>query len=394
MTWTNLTELYTNGWDCINHSWSHAATWPFDRDAQIFNNITQVSNMTAGLIVMNNWIRPGGTDSGRYYDAPFDPATYGIKASYDQQYPGTFGTYKAAIDSSFTNYNLTRREIVSTVDTALSDYREQADLVAAASTNGVHWWLSEYTHRVGMPDHYGGSIRFPDFREYMEYLATTYGQNGSDQMWFAGPQTVNEYLKNRDACTIETHRVANVLTIRIDRSQTPTFLSRYALSLTADADQSIAAITISGDVLHTENTSTGLINLDWCASGSAPVELDTDNDGIPDWWEFQYTASITNVNPSATAANGMNTLLQCYIAGIDPTDGNSSFLLTELRALTSGKNLLWPAVSGRVYTVYWTTNLLSGFQLLESNVTGGTFKDAVHGTEENGFYKIEVGLAK
>jgi hypothetical protein len=392
MTWTNLIEIYTNGWDCINHSWSHAATWPFDRDIQILNNIAQVSNMTAGLIVMNNWIRPGGTDSGRYYDTPFDPDTYGIKACYDQQYPGTLGAYKAVIDPSATNYNLIRRSIVSTVDTGLADYREQADLVAAASTNDVHWWLSEYTHRVGKPDHYGGSMRFSDFREYMEYLAATYGQSGSDRMWFAGPQTVNEYLKNRDACAIETNRVANVLTIRIDRSQVPTFLSRYALSLTVDADRSIASITVSGDVLHTENTVTGLINLDWSASASA--EPDTDKDGIPDWWELQYAASITNANPNATAVNGINTLMQCYIAGIDPTDKNSSFKLTEVRPLTSGNNLLWSSVSGRVYTVYWTTNLLSEFQLVGSNLTSGTFTDAVHETERNGFYLIEVELAE
>jgi hypothetical protein len=389
MTWTNLIELYTNGWDCINHSWSHATTWPFDRDAQIVNNIAQVSSMTKGLIVMNNWIRPGGTDSGRYYDEPFDPDSYGIKAAYDQQYPGRWNTYKAAIDPPHTNYNLTRREIVSTTNTVLVNYREQADLVAVASTNGVHWWLSEYTHRVGKPDHYGGSMRFSDFREYMEYLAATYGQNGSDRMWFAGPQTVNEYLKNRDACTIETRQVANVLTIRIDRSQAPVFLSRYALSLTVDTDQPIAEITVSGDVLHTENTSTGLINLDWYVSGSASVGLDTDKDGIPNWWESQYSGGPTSANPNAICSNGINTLLQAYIAGLDPTNSSARFDVTQ-----NPRNVVqWNAVSGRIYSVYFSTNLMAGFQPLETNIpwTRGSFTNPA--TDPQGFYKIDVRLA-
>jgi hypothetical protein len=391
MTWTHLIELYTNGWDCINHSWSHAATWPFDRDVQILNNITHVSNMTAGLIVMNNWIRPGGTDSGRYYDEPFDPESYGIKAAYDQDYPGKWNTYKAAIDPPHSNYNLPRRGIFSTTNTVLTHYREQADLVAAASTNGVHWWLSEYTHRVGKPDHYGGSMRFADFREYMEYLAAAYGKNGSDRIWFAGPQTVNEYLKNRDACAIETHQVANVLTIRIDRSRAPGFLSRYALSLTVDTDQPIAAITVSGEARYSENRVSGLINLEWIP---APVEADTDKDGLPDWWEIRYFASATAANPDDPAANGVDTVKQCYIAGIDPTDPNSFFLLTDLRTLTSGNELRWPSVSGRVYTVYWTTNLLSGFQPVGSNITGGAFTDAIHPGQKHGFYKIGAALEK
>jgi len=44
--------------------------------------------------------------------------------------------------------------------------------------------------------------------------------------------------------------------------------------------------------------------------------------------------------------------------------------------------------------VYWTSNLLSGFQPLESNIawTAIPYSDTNHPGEEKGFYKIEVEL--
>jgi hypothetical protein len=55
----------------------------------------------------------------------------------------------------------------------------------------------------------------------------------------------------------------------------------------------------------------------------------------------------------------------------------------------------WQGVSGRVYTVYWTSNLLSGFQSLGSNIpwTASIFTDTVHSADQNGFYYIKVNLA-
>jgi hypothetical protein len=122
---------------------------------------------------------------------------------------------------------------------------------------------------------------------------------------------------------------------------------------------------------------------------------DTDGDGIPDWWEQQYYGGATNANPNAVCSNGINTVRQAYIAGLNPNDPQSSLLISDFRSLTSGKTFGWDAVSGRVYSVYWTTNLLHGFQPLETNIpwTAGSFTDTVHGASAEGFYKIKVELA-
>lgn len=61
-----------------------------------------------------------------------------------------------------------------------------------------------------------------------------------------------------------------------------------------------------------------------------------------------------------------------------------------------GRAPRWNAVSGRVYSVYWTSNLLNAFQSLETNVpwTGTVFTDAVHGTGNENFYKVKVKLVE
>ncbi len=81
--------------------------------------------------------------------------------------------------------------------------------------------------------------------------------------------------------------------------------------------------------------------------------------------ETQYFGGDTNANPNATAANGINTGLEAYIAGLNPTNPASRFIVSN-----DWKTLGWNAVSGRVYSVYWTTKLLNSFQPLETNTSG------------------------
>jgi outer membrane protein assembly factor BamB/alpha-L-arabinofuranosidase len=117
---------------------------------------------------------------------------------------------------------------------------------------------------------------------------------------------------------------------------------------------------------------------------------DSDGDSLPDDWEQTWFGDL-DADPGDAAANGVNTVEECYIAGLDPTDSGAQFVITDLNS--DGSNLIyWTTASGRVYTIWWTSNLLSGFQALESNVTGGVFTDELHGAENQGFYKIEVEL--
>jgi predicted Rdx family selenoprotein len=111
--------------------------------------------------------------------------------------------------------------------------------------------------------------------------------------------------------------------------------------------------------------------------------------GVPQWWLDQY--GITNVNDTARDAD-LDGLLtwQEYIAGCNPTNKASCFRVTQ-----ESRNVIqWNAVSGRVYSVHWTTNLLSGFQCLRSNIpyTQSSFTNPT--TVPCSYYKIDVRLAE
>jgi hypothetical protein len=114
---------------------------------------------------------------------------------------------------------------------------------------------------------------------------------------------------------------------------------------------------------------------------------DSDADGISDDWERQHGG---NQNPDTVCSNGVNTILQAYVAGLDPKNPNSKFAT----AILPGSVLQWPGVSGRVYSVYYSTNLLNGFQPLATNIpwTAGAFTDTVHNAQSQGYYKIDVEL--
>jgi hypothetical protein len=118
---------------------------------------------------------------------------------------------------------------------------------------------------------------------------------------------------------------------------------------------------------------------------------DSDNDGINDDWERTHGG---NQNPDRTCSNGVNSILQAYIAGLDPNDPTNQFSTSVLRSPTSENVLRWNATSGRVYAVYYSTNLISGFQPLETNIpwSAGCFTDAVHNASGQLFYKLDVRL--
>jgi len=116
---------------------------------------------------------------------------------------------------------------------------------------------------------------------------------------------------------------------------------------------------------------------------------DVDADGLADFWEMIYRGGRHFTDPNTSCSNGVNNLRQAYVAGLDPNDPDSEFLTDIL----PGTVLQWqPCVSGRVYTVQWSTNLLEGFQPLETNIpwSAGGFTDSVHNARGQLFYKIDV----
>ncbi len=241
-------------------------------------------------------------------------------------------------------------------------------------------------------------ILYPDGRIVYQYQTL----NGNISSCTVGLQADNAAGPVTQVAYNESY-LKNSLAIEFTPPEEP-WLSYTPLSGSVSPGSSTSVIVTASATSLTEGVYTALATI---ASNdpetpaiSLPITFtvltdDTDSDGLPDVWETQYFGDATNALASADPDGDDYTNEEEYVAGLNPTNADQ-FVMTQLDgqgAALEDLVLRWPAVSGRVYTIYWSSNLLSPFSLLQSNVTGGVFTDSVHSAGEDGFYRIEVDLA-
>lgn len=159
-------------------------------------------------------------------------------------------------------------------------------------------------------------------------------------------------------------------------------------------NNAVVDITASTAAAGSESISigSGLVYADnFEETGMVQPLADADDNGLPDGWELRYFGA-TGVDPSAVCSNGINTIRESYIAGLDPTSPDAFFGITGGDAIN--RIIQWEAVSGRVYSVWWTTNLLNGFVPVLTNYLDSSATDTLHKAESTGFYKLTVQLAE
>jgi hypothetical protein len=141
------------------------------------------------------------------------------------------------------------------------------------------------------------------------------------------------------------------------------------------------------------------------ALGFEILAADPLNDGVPyTWLEDAGYPDPGSVDVNATlAANGVNSLKQAYIAGLDPNDADAFFLvdgdMMPVEAEESGILLRWPSVANRVYFIYRSSDLLapdSGFVAIESHVPAtppeNTYPDTNATVNAVYYYRLGVAL--
>ena len=86
----------------------------------------------------------------------------------------------------------------------------------------------------------------------------------------------------------------------------------------------------------------------------------TTNYPTPYWWLASW--GYNNNFETAVTSKGANglPLWQSYIAGLSPNDPNSQLRISLSRAANANV-LNWSTVTGRVYTLWSSTNLTRGF---------------------------------
>jgi subtilisin family serine protease len=90
--------------------------------------------------------------------------------------------------------------------------------------------------------------------------------------------------------------------------------------------------------------------------------VDSDLNGLPDWWELQYFGQLTGTSPTADPDHdGLNNLAE-WLAGTNPTNAASGLRLTAVSVTNFNTVALsWPSVAGKNYFLARSTNLLAGF---------------------------------
>lgn len=143
----------------------------------------------------------------------------------------------------------------------------------------------------------------------------------------------------------------------------------------------LAQIRFSG------NVDAGL----WLDDVRVVRDLDSDGDGMPDHFELRYFGGPTNAVTDADGDHdGMDNHAES-IAGTDPTNSLSNLKATGALSPDDRFTMEWDAVTGRVYSVYTTTDLLQPFTLTQSNLfyPQNVYTSAVD-QAWNRFFRIQV----
>jgi len=259
MTWGHLIEMVNNGWNVVNHSYSHAYGAGTDYDFQVYKNVEYVQEKTG--FVMKHFATPSG--DGNYVPFAFSNGMKSV-VNNNAAYNGFPNGYKVDGSPNLQQFKLYRRFLSDGLYNP-SNITQFVDNVAGMSVNGNHYWYSDFTHRVGFQQ-ISGCLIFPTLEYYMTYIANTYGKNGSDRVWVAGHQDVYEYLAVRESSEINWFLSGSQLTIIINKDSIPDDLDHYALSLLVNSDAGIISVTPSEPIqMSWNNQATKLLNLEWSA---------------------------------------------------------------------------------------------------------------------------------
>lgn len=271
ISWAQLDELYLQGWDVLNHGYSHktrgwnssglpnASLPDGEYDQEIIKNNERVKAMTKNKIVMTHFVVPSG-DNGYY---PRMAAT-GMSALYDQnwQLPGNGAGLSVGAALNYSDFKL-NRSIMSN-DPIASNNLVNNTFSTVSQLLGNTYWINSFTHDVE-PKASSGGVDLGNLATHMTYIANTYGSKGKDIIWMAPLQEVYEYLVVRDKAKMTWRQSANKVYIDIDLSAVPQNLRRKALTLSIKADQPFSKVEVANMPQLSFNGKIGkqIINLDF-----------------------------------------------------------------------------------------------------------------------------------
>lgn len=168
--------------------------------------------------------------------------------------------------------------------------------------------------------------------------------------------------------------------------------------ITPDAYYFVTNLYVNGQA---QSATTNYVWSDVTANGTITVAFAQAlavSNSTPHWWLAQY--GLTNSGLTFDQAEGSDpdgdgmTAWQEYIAGCNPTSAASRFVLGQPEELAGGNRIVWAPIEGRIYDVYWSTNVAAEFQTLETGITWpqGSVTDETYGAQQRIYYRLKVSL--
>jgi List-Bact-rpt repeat protein/metallopeptidase family M12-like protein len=173
-----------------------------------------------------------------------------------------------------------------------------------------------------------------------------------------------------------------------------TFAAGSSVVVTAMPSTFFRFVQWTGDYSAADNPATIVLTTNK-AIHAVFGEIVATNHATPYWWlaSHGYTNDFENA-VFVIGANGVP-LWQSYVAGLDPNDPNSQFRLTLNRGAGGTSCVLnWNSATGRVYTLWSSTNLAQAFAPLTGAIdlpwTIQSFTNVVGAGSPRVFYRMEV----
>ena len=131
-----------------------------------------------------------------------------------------------------------------------------------------------------------------------------------------------------------------------------------------------------------------------------PPSWDSNTNGMPDWWEWEYSRNMTGMVAGADMDGDAFVNLDEYHAGTVPTDDSSYLGLLAVQkngGAATGMVVRWLSITGKLYNVDRATNLVANpaFTNMMSGIIGQANETAVTDTiaAASGprFYRVNIG---
>lgn len=256
VTWPQLSVMYENGCSVNNHGFtSDAFTEPDYMKYSIRRNESfirrRLLTTTPSGVKTRIFVNPNGATP--YTNVAF---AEGYRSTLRMGASGIIPDNGLDV-GTLSNWNQPlelNRTLGETVNV-----KQMADQFASAATTGKHLWMPIFTHRI--VEDYPQASFISDFN----YIAATYGKNGSDNIWMTTEEEIIDYQIVRQLTTINYALTGNTAIVSLT-GDLPVDLRFYALSLVVESDAPISSINIIGGSGNTYNgvgQNQALINLRW-----------------------------------------------------------------------------------------------------------------------------------